>query len=276
MIRNSTTAARMLRVVTIGAAALFAANAQDSVPALAVKQIAQTGSAAPMLTFRNTASSDAVAWLLVAQRTSSDPKALQFRTEWNDTTFVRQLKPIAPGEEGLASPLAVTGDNASNQFRLVAVLYADGSSQGDPNWARMVILLRQQRFELISAVIQDLSGAASVGSTDALALLERSKTDRLTAARLHEREVAAKLSRLTTDGDRAFQEVTPEAREANLIFFEARQMSSLVSSMYTSAESAVRMNPDSKRTVQETIELANQYFRSELHKLSESRPALFP
>jgi hypothetical protein len=111
---------------------------------------------------------------------------------------------------------------------------------------------------------------------DAIVFLYRMKSEQLRLASQHETDSKTTLASVTTDSDRPFREKTVEARAANINVVEAKRLTSLISVMYGTAESPFQVSSNQANTLEERIQSVTRSLQSELHKLSESKPALFP
>ena len=81
---------------------------------------------------------------------------------------------ITPGGQAtLAWGLAADSDDVES--RLVAGLFEDGSTFGDPEWAKLVLLCRKNAFRTLSAVIADLEAVKNMPQPQMIEYLDASR-----------------------------------------------------------------------------------------------------
>jgi hypothetical protein len=234
---------------------------------------APPGPPALVNTVHNYAPSPVTAWIVGVKFKKPGLLAGGYTFSDSLTSHVRE---ISPGGGSRVSP-SHSGDPNDFDFRLVAAVFADGSTFGDPQWARALILRRKKAYQIFEGLLSDLSAIRDMSSAAEMRqYLDTTRQRHLSEATTNRNASNATANLRTTDGSSRdiFEEKTSELKVANARTAADNEGVNLVSSYYNQVLAVIDDSRPSLPSLDIRLQGLIRDYSDMIGRLTESKPSL--
>jgi hypothetical protein len=179
------------------------------------------------------------------------------------------------GERKIWSSLGA--NPSTDRSILVTALFADGSTFGNADWARVIVLRRQYAFRVDQTAISDLQAVRNMAQSEMIQFLDASEASQISAAKAARQRSALYAAGLPADDQQRemFEERNGELRAANIQAVADDEWRTLISNYYREIKGTLATPSPLGATAEARSQTLLGWYSDRLQRLTESHPPLF-